>query len=464
VGVAGRRTAATGGVGTARQAAANLIRYGVVPGLLSEGAGQAAELYDPNNKALAAGARVAGGLLGAVSGRKITSPLENTGEAAAQRAADVAFLREQGVHPTPGMVADSKPASFYYDELDPSRYKTIRDNFTRAAMRQAGVDGLATVGPDGNIPRVMQEASQRYERAIRGAGDMAVDRRMAQDVLQRLQEVAKPGLYGDDVQNAVSGAARRAFDLQTANGGAIPAREFQTLRSDIAEQARGMGDPRGKRLLYGIANDLDAAMERHLTRAGRDPAAFRDANDYYRRMLTLREAADSAGATTAAGHLAPSNLQRAAEAIYGTDSRMRENNPFARLARAGVSVLGESKSSGTAERAGVKALIAAPGAVLGMLGAGHLADIAGMGEHSALGTLLGLEGAATTVGGLLSKPALRAATDNPIVRRYVGNQLAQDAAPLASVPGLLTAVQATQPPHHVLRGTVYGGRKSDDGR
>jgi hypothetical protein len=111
----------------------------------------------------------------------------------------------------------------------------------------------------------------------------------------------------------------------------------------------------------------------------------------------------------------------------------------------------------------MEALIAAPGAIVGMMGAGHLADALGMGEHAGLGSLLGMEGAATAAGGLLSKPALRAVTDQPIARRYIGNQLAQHAS-TSPVPGLLTAVQATQPAHEPLRVTVGPRRRGDDGR
>jgi hypothetical protein len=409
----------------------------------------------------------------------ITSPLEDTGASAAQRTADVDFLRSEGIRPHPGQVADSKTASFYYDELRDGRYKDIRDAFTRAAMRQAGVDGLATTGQRGNIPRIMDEASQRYQTAIARAGShIGADQQLLQELVARVNEVARPGLYEESTINAVNGAAQRVAEMAVANANRLPTREYQTLRSDLATQARETQDPRLKRLMYGLVTTIDDTAARHLANIGENPQQFRDAADYYKRMLTLKEAADSAGAATAAGHITPSNLQRAAESVYGTDSRLREDNPFARLARAGVNVLGEARSSGTAERAGVKAMIALPGGIAAMMGAGHLWDAAGMGgEHlSGLGGLLGLEGGAAAAGAALSKPVLRAVTDNPVARRYIGNQLAQDlnGGPLAAggyVPGLLTAMQATQPTkHEPLRVTVhpregyYAGGGYADGR
>jgi hypothetical protein len=69
--------AATGGANLA-----NIIRYGVIPGLLSEGAGQAAEAYDPNNETLAAGVKNMIAIPGGISGMAYKGHLADVNSAA----------------------------------------------------------------------------------------------------------------------------------------------------------------------------------------------------------------------------------------------------------------------------------------------------------------------------------------------------------------------------------------------
>jgi hypothetical protein len=427
---------------------ANLVRYGVVPGLMSEGAGQVARQVAPDYEGAA---RFAGGLLGTVGGRKIVSPNLDTAPAAtaAERAAAVDTLRGEGVYPHPGQVSGKKNTSFLYDELNPERYGEQREAFTRAAMRRAGVDDLATTGQGGNIPRIMQEASNRYEAAIRRAGPgVGFDSQLRSELLSHLNEATKPGLYETPVTNAVVGAVQRTVDMIAANG-QMPTRQYQTLRSDLAQTARETQDPRLKRLMYGMVQTLDDATARHLARIGEDPRQFRDAADFYKRMLTLKEAATNNNAQAAIGHITPSKLGAAAEAVYGRDSVARGDNPFSRLARAGEVALGEMASSGTSERQHVRDMMKAPSSVASILVGGPLGYHVG-GEFGGL-TGLWLSDKLAPWLDPASRAAMRAIIDNPLARRYFGNQFAADTAPLASPQGLLTPMTAERQAEETTR-------------
>jgi len=56
-------------------------------------------------------------------------------------------------------------------------------------MRRVGVDDLATTGPGGNVPRMMDEAGQRFENAIRGAGPMPADQQLYQNLIDHIKRM-----------------------------------------------------------------------------------------------------------------------------------------------------------------------------------------------------------------------------------------------------------------------------------
>jgi hypothetical protein len=421
--------AVTGPIGGASRAA-NVVRYGVVPGLLSEGAGQAADQLLPEHSTAA---RVVGGLAGLLGGRKITSPNLNEAPNAGIRNDAVATLRGEGVEPHPGDVAGSKSLTYLYDELNPERYNQTKADFTRAAMRRGGVDDLATFGDGGTVPQVQRQASQQFEDAIRAAPGVTMDRPFVQEAVDRLNHISKPGLFKAEDQEPIRGAIQRMHDLFSANGGVIPPNEYQALRSDLGEQARSATDTRVGRLLHQTVDSLDDAMERSIGRSGGDTGMFQNARDAWRRYLTLREAADDAS-----GYITPARLQNAIKKIYGEREVENNRTPFSDLSRAGDLVLGEAKSSGTAERAAAKSWLDAPAHVAGIIAGGHLGNGAGAENIGGLTGALSGE----RVGGLLSpavRPLERAVLDNPVMRRYLGNQLAGRSSDILSVPGLLSA-------------------------
>jgi hypothetical protein len=183
-------------------------------------------------------------------------------------------------------------------------------------------------------------------------------------------------------------------------------------------------------------------MERHLTAIGEDAGAFRDANDFYRRALVIRDAATKSGASPAIGHITPSNLAQAAESVYGEQSRATGANPFSELARNGQIALGDMNNSGTPGRQHVRDLLKIPGGLLGAglgFGAGHL-GLFGPTEGILAGLWLGDKAAAAW------DPIVRMGLRNTVLsgpaQRLVGNQLGRYGSDALSVPGLLGTASA----------------------
>jgi hypothetical protein len=180
---------------------------------------------------------------------------------------------------------------------------------------------------------------------------------------------------------------------------------------------------------------LDENMARHLANIGENPQAFRDANDYYRRALVLRDAATRSGAGPAIGHITPSNLASAAEGVYGEASRAAGNNPFSELAKNGQIALGEMNSSGTSERGWVRKMMEVPGHLAGgALGFG-LGSASGIHEGPLAGIWLG--SAMAPVLDPIVRATLGHTVLSPAMQRVWGNQVARHASDWTDVPGLL---------------------------
>jgi len=131
--------AVVGGLG-----AGNLLRFGVLPGVASEAAGQATE-----GTSLEPYARVAAALaspaLPALASRAV-SPF--SGAISPERQKAIAALQAEGVPLSAGQQTGSKALQFAESELGGGRASSLMDNqaraFTEAATSRAGMQGIAT--------------------------------------------------------------------------------------------------------------------------------------------------------------------------------------------------------------------------------------------------------------------------------------------------------------------------------
>lgn len=312
--------------------------YGMIPGLTSEAAGVAAEktgVVDPSV------ARIAGAIVGGVGApnlvRRVVTPRRIPPENA--RMADA--LRREGVTGlTEGQVTQSPRRLAKERTLPGDRMKIIQDEqgeqFTRAILRRVGEDA----------PRATTEVVDRAYRRIGGEFDrltannsLLPDTQFANDLGDTVR------WYADRVAQPnrapiIERYVREIGERVRQGGGQMSGEAYQSLRSRIAADARGMGDPYTASTLRDLTDDLDDAMERSIAATNpADAGAFAEARRQYRNMLVIEKAATGAGSDAALGLISPSAFRNAVTTAQGRRAYARGQGDFAELARAGEALL-----------------------------------------------------------------------------------------------------------------------------
>jgi hypothetical protein len=423
--------AVTGGANSLRQLGGNILRYAVAPGAVSEGAGELADKYLPS---WASGPiRAATALATSAFGPRVVSP----NWADPKLTANVGTLNDAGVTSIKaGQATNSRQLRTWEDVLSPHAVDDQQSQFTNAGLKLAGVpnpNGLehGVNGVGGTVGALFDNASAKYDAAIKGntftpdaqtVSDMAATRAKYLGPPGQPGSAGNPGLYGADTEDAVRAAMLRVTNVIRANGGTMPAADYQTLRSSLNTAA--MGAPAAKAKALGeVIDNLDNTMSRSI--AATNPAgagAFDDARDAYRRALTIKEAANMAGPGIAQENISPAQLSAASASIYG-DRYNGAQNPFADLSRAGQAVLRTPSTTMTSERARINGMLTGVGAAGGaILGGGS-----GVPDANVLGLLLG-----ETVGQPIVRGAAKLALMNPVTQGWLKYQGA------THVPGLLS--------------------------
>lgn len=216
--------------------------------------------------------------------------------------------------------------------------------FTGAANRRAGIDA------DVASPEVIDHAFNRIGGdmdALAARNPLVVDHQMINDVAGTLQHynarVAQPNQI-PLVRNYITEIGNQI----QRHGGNLPGEVFQSMRSRMGADIRGVKDPDARSALRDIQHDLDDAMERGMTNPA-DAEAWRDARRQYRNLLVVEQAATGAGSNTALGMISPSQL-RNATVKQGRRAYARGQGDFAGLTRAGEALLKPVPNSGTAQR------------------------------------------------------------------------------------------------------------------
>ena len=376
----------------------NLARFGVAPGLASEGAGQLTE-----GSSIEPYARIAGALLAPVAvtaAQRLVTPVG----VSAERAAAADILRSEGVRPTAGQITGSKNLRYRESELGGARAAEMADatgeQFTRAALSRAGI------AADRATPEVMREG-------LRNLGDRFDD--LATRTTVQFDNTLQNDLLADVVsyqQNAtavapiVENTANRIAEIAAQNGGVIPGRNYQTLRSDIGRASARASDPSVKFALRDLQESLDDAVSRAM------PSdilpAWQEVRNQYRNFLTLERAATGAGEDAALGIISPARLRNATVVTQGRRNYVTGQGDFDELARSGQALLTPLPQSGTAPRLDARTL----GGLGGATGAGA-GILAGGPEAAVIGALLGTMAPAVAGRALMSRP----------VQSYLANQL-----------------------------------------
>lgn len=396
--------AAIGGLGIG-----NLTRFGVLPGIASEGAGQLTE-----GTALEPYARVAAALaapaLPALASRAI-SPFG--GAITPERQAAISALEAEGIPLTAGQRTGSQGLRYMESELGGRGAAALMDDqanaFTNAAMQRAGGQGLAN-------PENMSANAERLSKGFRELSErntLKIDGDWFKDMTSTLREYNRvlPSEQKQVLGNVVSDISDRV------TGGTLAGKDYQSIRSMLTKRAHNarINNPELAEAYRGVRNALDSAMERSII--PQDAGAWSQLRREYGNMKTLEKAATGAGENAALGTISPAKLRQAATA--GRQGQYaRGAGDFDQLARSGQAVMTPLPNSGTAGRIRAQ-----------NLGSGILA-----GGGALAGGVPGM------IAGLLAPRAAGAALMSRPVQSYLANQVAPNMS--AIDPRTLNVIQS----------------------
>lgn len=376
----------------------NLLKFGAVPGVASEAAGQATEgtAYEPY-------ARVAAALLAPVAvsaAQKLVTPFGVSAERAS--AADV--LKGEGVQPTAGQITGNRGLKYRESELGGARAADMieqqGEQFTRAALKRAGIDAHRAT------PEVMRDGlkviGDKFDD-LASRTTLQFDNQLMSDLVS---DVAAYTQNATAVAPIVENTARRIAQIATNNGGTIPGSAYKSLRSDIGAASARASDNSVKFALRDLQESLDDAVSRSM------PSdvlpAWQEARQQYRNFLTLERASTGAGEDAALGLISPARLRQATVTTQGRRNYVTGQGDFDELARSGQALLTPLPQSGTAPRLDARTI----GGGLGALGAGTGA-MAGGPMGGVVGALIGAATPYAAGRALMSRP----------VQSYLANQL-----------------------------------------
>ena len=422
--------------GVAQRVVGNVVG----PALVSETAGQATKGTSLEPWARIAGA-VAGGYAPNVVGRALTpAPSSNV------RQGHVATLRNEGVTDlSAGQVTGANPLRYMEGAvLDtpgtgqrlPTMLERQQEQFTRAALRRAGVNSDRATGQV--IDDAFVAAGQRFDDLAQRSTVVlnARDGQQIDDAINTYRAMTPPSQQIPILESFARDMVAHAGAHQTPGmGGAV----YQRYHSLIERAARGTQDPEAARALRSINEVLDDAVARGLPPAQR--REWQEARGQYRNLLTVSRAAGAAGENAANGFISPAQLAAAAKAVQTRRNFERGRGELARLARSGEAVMKQMPQSGTAPR-----LMAMQ---IGQTVAGGAAGaLAGSGDPTA--TTLGAL-APFVIRGMLGRGLM-----HPATQRYLSNQ----ALPGNAVNGgegarIAAAMALAQQPSSPLEVMVY---------
>lgn len=389
-----------------------------IPAVTSETAGQMTEGTALEPWARAGGALI-GGMLPNTAARVVTpapadvarqgavQALENEGVTALTAGQRTANERLRWIEDATAMVPGGGGRAT-------AMQQQANEQFTRAALRRAGVDA------DRASPEVLNDAFtnigreyQNFAHATNVPGTQASFNRfraIAADYrgnTSNAMRIDRVGDYADELANR----------LQNPVG--ITGRQYNTYRSELSRfQREQRSNSQAADAIGRMIEALDTAMLRATPAAQRGQVrhALQDRNRRYRNLLAIEDAAAYAPGTgayaNAPGVISPNTLKNS---IRKMDKKgyTRNRNDMSPLARAGVEAITPLRSSGTAERNMAQGIISAPSTALGGVGLGGAAWL------SAGDPWMMLAGA-------VAPPLIRAATARGLMsgpaQRYFANQ------------------------------------------
>lgn len=302
----------------------SVLRYGVVPGLASETAGQATEgtSYEPYARA--------GAALGA---SVIAAPKPGPFRGNSESARMANRLQSEGVRDiTVGQATGSQPLMRLEGRLSPTINQI--DDFTAATMRQLGsADDLATPTA---LARVQSEIVKQIDDAVAGVTIIPPP-----TIGSKVQDIAKS--YVERVPRGsltprIRGIANEIDALAKA-GRQVPLSRLSTWRSDIGKFSVSP-DAATREAAHALRRVIDEMTDTALNAAGRsdDIQRLASARESYRNFIGVRDAASRAGAE--GGTLSPTQLNQSMIRAQGRENYATgSTTPMVEFTRSGASTL-----------------------------------------------------------------------------------------------------------------------------
>ena len=380
----------------------NLVKYGAVPAVTSEAAGQAAEGTGWENAARITGA-LAGGLLPDLLTKGATKLLSPNGGADPERLKLAKVLDDFGVPISAGQRVGNE-ALRRKEGLTGAGTRLVGDQqeaFTSAALKTAGINAKRAT------PEVLDEAATRigavFDDVTRGL-DVTPDSAAITKLTGAVNEYKSLAPTGN--QAPLVGNIMEETTKFFRNGGTVPAATVNTWRSGLSKLTTS-ADAATREAARLALEAVDDMLEGAMKAAGKadDVARLATARSEWRNFLAIQKAAVREGD----GLLSPARL-RAAVINQGASAYARgKRGDLGALSRAGGEVMDALPNSGTP--AGIRAMI--PGGSLpAAMGAG-------------IGSIFGPAGA---IGGALLGAALPAVSGairmSGPMQAYLANQMA----------------------------------------
>lgn len=350
-------------------AASNAVRFGLIPGVASEAAGQVTEGTALEGPARAAAAIAAPVLASRV--QNVSRPLLSADDEAIRQAQT---LRQAGVRPTAGQITGSDTLRRMEGVIEPTARQL--SDFTEATMRSIG----------STAKKATPEALAKAEQAIVQTMDDALSGVTVVPTQSAAQSAA--AIADDYVRNAPAATivprvrqVVRQIGEAAKSGDPI---ELSTMRKWRTALGRMTSSPdeATREAAAGIRRVIDNMTDSALVQSGRNDAlsALRSARERYRNFLAVSDASTRAGAET--GMLSPTQLN---QSIIRTQGRRRfatgsGTTDLADLSRAGASQLRPLPTVGAG---GIRDILTGPALGLGAGGAGLAAGISPAGAAAA---------------------------------------------------------------------------------
>lgn len=310
--------AAAGGAAMGASIPASVARFGLIPGVASEAAGQATEGTHWEAPARL-GAAIAAGSPRAIGTkpRKVAEGIDDS----------VRFLEGQGVRLSAGQRADD--IALKGREQATQAGKALQDqaldDFTKAVLTR--IRGQGSRWDRGNLTAAGQRIGGMFDD-VASRTTIQADTKLATGVRAAIDDV-------DSAPKSLRDIADQIEDMATRpGGGVIDGATYQRWAS-IAGKASKSGNPNTREAAIGIRGALDDALQRYAS--GEDVATLGTARELYRDLLIVERAATSAGAT--GGKIPPAALRTAAKSVLGNRAYIGARSEMSELGRHGANIM-----------------------------------------------------------------------------------------------------------------------------